>query len=145
LPTNKFVFGGFVLPSKTRREENLQKFLLIPETIVFYESVHRLKETLLILKNVAPKRKFCLAREISKMHETFYRGLLQDIDLKAITYRGEFVFVIEGNPILAKTITAETFFHKIKDLNLTNKQILFLGKIFFRLKKHDLFKFLTYS
>ena len=77
LPTNKFIFIGF-LPTKIKlREEQLEKLSNSLETIVLYESPYKLLQTLEDLaKMLGGNRKIVLARELTKLHEEFWRCLL---------------------------------------------------------------------
>ncbi|NWF70135.1 MAG: 16S rRNA (cytidine(1402)-2'-O)-methyltransferase [Chloroflexi bacterium] len=98
LPTDSFVYAGF-LPRKPRA---LRDFLAAlaqeTRTIVCYESPNRLLETLEALEAVFGARPLCVAREISKLHEEFFRG---DISAARAHYRanpprGEIVLLIGG-------------------------------------------------
>ena len=75
LPTNKFIFIGF-LPTKIKlREEQLEKLSNSLETVVLYESPYKLLQTLEDLaKILGGNRKIVLARELTKLHEEFWRG-----------------------------------------------------------------------
>lgn len=127
IPCHKFVFQNFLLPSRQQKAKQIANLLSSSETIVCYESVHKLADTLKNMQQVAPQRRFCLAREISKRHETFYRGVLGDLNLKTIVFKGEFVLVIEGqNALLSPNL--QHFVDKMKKLDLTNKQIVSVGK-----------------
>lgn len=97
LPTDKFLFAGF-LPSKKGRRKFLMELSQVPYTIVLYESVHKLEKTLKELATALGNRYICIAREMTKVHESFYRGYLEDILRKVdhIPKKGEFVLVIAG-------------------------------------------------
>ncbi|MFQ3612428.1 MAG: 16S rRNA (cytidine(1402)-2'-O)-methyltransferase [Cyanobacteriota bacterium] len=99
LSTRRFVFEGF-LPSKThQRQAHLRQLAQEPRTLIFYEAPHRLRQTLQDLSACfGPERQVVLARELTKLHETFWRGSLA----AALEYlntqppRGEFTLLIEG-------------------------------------------------
>lgn len=96
LDTNGFTFIGF-LPKKKVVEE-LKRISAYKETLIIYESPHRLKSTLKILNEVLGNRKAVIARELTKVYEEFLRG---DFETLIEIYeekepRGEFVIVIEG-------------------------------------------------
>lgn len=97
LPTDKFFFIGF-LPQKKGRKKLLESLKDFPYTMVIYESVHKLEKTLKELANTFGNRYICIAREITKMHESFYRGFIENIIQKmdSIPLKGEFVLVIAG-------------------------------------------------
>ena len=96
LDTAKFTFVGFLPKSAKNRREFLEKLKKCEETLIFYEAPHRLKETLNVLAGSFGNRKIVLAREITKIHEEFIRGNLEEIVQNPGEIRGEFVIVLEG-------------------------------------------------
>ncbi|MFB2934705.1 16S rRNA (cytidine(1402)-2'-O)-methyltransferase [Aerosakkonemataceae cyanobacterium BLCC-F154] len=99
LATDKFVFEGF-LPAKSKeRRRHLETLNSETRTIIFYESPHRLRETLEDLGNIfGDSREIVLARELTKMHEEFWRGTITDA-IAHYTNRepqGEFTLVVAG-------------------------------------------------
>jgi 16S rRNA (cytidine1402-2'-O)-methyltransferase len=95
-PCDKFYFHGF-LPHKKGKETALKMLSERKETVVFYESPHRLLKTLtMMLNHFAPDRKICVSREISKVFEEHYRGTLQEaIDyFSAKEVKGEIVVTL---------------------------------------------------
>jgi len=98
LPTDKFLYLGF-LPVKKGRQTLLKSLADIPYTIVFYESPHRLMRTLSDLKQyLKPDTKVVIAKELTKIYETFFRGTLADITAKlpAGQPKGEYVILIKS-------------------------------------------------
>jgi 16S rRNA (cytidine1402-2'-O)-methyltransferase len=98
LPTDRFFFEGF-LPVKTgKRNKRLEALRELPHTLVFYESVHRIKKSLTAIDEAFGDRPMCLCREISKMHEEFIRGSASEIlaNFETKTPKGEFVLVVAG-------------------------------------------------
>lgn len=73
LPVNHFLYLGF-LPMKKGRQKLLESFAEEERTIVFYESPHRIIRTLDDLAARYPERRIVLARELTKIHEDFFRG-----------------------------------------------------------------------
>ncbi len=99
LPCDRFVFEGFLPRKGAERRERLQALQSERRTLVLYEAPHRLLQTLQDLAVILGKdRTIVTARELTKRHESFWRGTLTD----AITYytdqapRGEFTLVIAG-------------------------------------------------
>ena len=96
-PADRFVFMGFP-PHKKGRETYFKKIAAAEETVVFYESTHRILKRLGQLAGVAPGRQIMVAREITKMFESIYRGTAEEIleILKSDknNQKGEFVIVI---------------------------------------------------
>ncbi len=98
LPTNSFVFEGF-LPVKKGRQTLLKKLAEEERTIVFYESPNRLVKTLEELINYFGKERQCsVSRELTKMFEENKRGSLAEVSawFKEKTVKGEIVVVISG-------------------------------------------------
>jgi 16S rRNA (cytidine1402-2'-O)-methyltransferase len=97
LPMDEFVFVGF-LPHKKGRKTKLKKLSEEERTIILYESPHRLIKTLNeILENFGD-REIAVAKELTKIHEEFFRGKISEV-LKKLTpdkIKGEFVIVISG-------------------------------------------------
>lgn len=96
VPTNRFWYYGF-LPAKKGRETLFKKFAELDETIVFYESPYRILKTLEKMATIMPSRYTVIARELTKMHEEFARGTMQELyeDFKKRTkILGEFVVIL---------------------------------------------------
>jgi 16S rRNA (cytidine1402-2'-O)-methyltransferase len=99
LPTDKFVFEGFLPPKTHQRCEQLEILKTETRTLIFYESPHRLRATLQDFAEVwGRERKIVLARELTKFYEEFWRGTIGD----ACKYyqekepQGEFTLVVAG-------------------------------------------------
>ena len=98
LPTDRFVFEGF-LPPKKGRQTRLKQLAEDPRTVVIYESPHKLLKTLSQLQEYfGPTRPVSVSREISKLHEENIRGNLGELieHFEKNTPRGEFVLVVGG-------------------------------------------------
>lgn len=98
LPTGRFTFEGFLTVNKRGRCEMLKSLENEERTMIFYEAPHKLRTTLKDMYAAFGERRICLCREITKIHEEFFRTTLSE----AIAHyeenppRGEFVLVIEG-------------------------------------------------
>ena len=92
-----FLFYGFLNSKKSKRISELCTLKELPYTIIFYESVHRILDTLSDLLNVFGDRDISLSREISKLHEQIFRGKISDILNQLSDLKGEFVIVVSGN------------------------------------------------
>lgn len=99
LAVHSFVFLGFP-PQKKGRETFLRRALLHEETVVMYESSHRIVALLEELQALgAGTRRVCIARELTKMYEEFIRESLDDCLHRLAarpSQKGEFVFILEG-------------------------------------------------
>ena len=97
LPTDKYLYLGF-LPIKKGRQTIFKKIAESEHTVVFYESPHRLLKTLIQLKDyLKPVAKVSVAKELTKIYETFYRGTLEEV-LKLLpeNIKGEYVIMIKN-------------------------------------------------
>lgn len=96
LPSDSFFFGGFLPVKSGKRRQALEAALALDCTSIFYESPFRIVKTLKELADISPDVPVCVAREISKMHETYHRGsaamLVQEFE--AHPPKGEMVLLI---------------------------------------------------
>ncbi|XKH61745.1 16S rRNA (cytidine(1402)-2'-O)-methyltransferase [Halomonas sediminis] len=101
LPTDRFVFCGFLPAKQGARRQQLVERKARAETLVFYESPHRIQATLEALHEQFGGRRIVLARELTKTFETFLQGtaseLLATLEEDPNQARGEFVVMVEGN------------------------------------------------
>ena len=96
LPSNQFLYLGFLPRRRGDRQRLLQAVVDGPWTIVAFEAPHRLLETLKDALEILGDRKLAVCRELTKVHEEVFRGRLsQSIEYFAQP-RGEFTLVIEG-------------------------------------------------
>jgi 16S rRNA (cytidine1402-2'-O)-methyltransferase len=110
LPTDRFIFEGF-LPSKShQRREYLTSWQTESRTLVFYESPHRLRDTLADFREIwGPERQIVIARELTKLYEEFWRGTINQA-IALYTGRepqGEYTLVLAGNPPSEVQLTAD--------------------------------------
>ncbi len=108
LPTDRFCFEGFLPARGAARRSRLEMLAAEPRTLVFYESPHRVVDTLQDCATVFGEgRPATLARELTKLHETTYRGTLGELAARAGSdadmARGEIVLVVGGAVVLAGT------------------------------------------
>jgi 16S rRNA (cytidine1402-2'-O)-methyltransferase len=101
LPTDRFVFEGFLSAKTQQRREYLESLQTESRTLIFYESPHRLRDTLQDLgETLGSDRQIVLARELTKLYEEFWRGTIAD----AIGHysqrepQGEYTLVVAGTP-----------------------------------------------
>ncbi len=101
LPSDRFVFEGFLPAKASARREHLRALASEPRTLVFYESSHRIGESLADLVTAfGPKRPAAIARELTKLFETVLDGdlasLLQRVESDDNQRKGEFVVMVQG-------------------------------------------------
>ncbi len=98
MPTQRFAFEGFIPRQKKERQQFLQNLLTEERTMIFYESPHRLEDTLKALADIFPERQMAAARELTKKFEEIVRGtpveVLNHFTTEGI--RGEFVLLLHG-------------------------------------------------
>jgi 16S rRNA (cytidine1402-2'-O)-methyltransferase len=97
LDTSRFQFVGFLPRKKQERLTSLEELLDYPGTSIAFESPERMRETLEEIAKIAPKRKLCVARELTKKFEEIARGTAQAL-ADRLNFRGEMVLLIEGAP-----------------------------------------------
>lgn len=97
LVTQPYIFIGFLPQGEKERIKKMQFYANYPMTLVFYEAPHRIEKFLSNLLEVMGNRKICLAREITKLHEEFIRGTVQEVLEIAGELKGEMVIVVEGH------------------------------------------------
>ncbi len=98
LPTDRFTFEGFLPHKSSRRRKRLEELKQEPRTMIFYESPHRILETLQDALEVLGDRRASLSRELTKRFEETRRGHISEL-LESCRLRppkGELVLVIEG-------------------------------------------------
>lgn len=98
LPSDRFIFEGFLPSAKQERRNRLASLREEPRTLVFYEAPHRLKECLRDILDILGAREMVLAREVTKLHEEFCRGSVDELlaGLDAGAPRGEIALVVRG-------------------------------------------------
>jgi len=101
LPSDRFMFAGFLPPKPAARRAYLQTLQTQPHTLIFYESSHRIAEALQDLAAVfGSARRAVLARELTKLFETVLDGplgeLAERVNTDADQRRGEFVLLVAG-------------------------------------------------
>ena len=99
LPTDRFVFEGFLPAKKKQRRERLQILRDEIRTLIFYEAPHRLRDALDDIHELLGNREAVLAREVSKIHEEFLRGPISELvrSLGGGDVRGEVTLIISGS------------------------------------------------
>ena len=92
-----FLFYGFLNSKKSKQISELKELEKIRFSIIFYESVHRIKFTLNNMLDIFGDRYICIGREISKVFEEYSRGKISELIDLVDSMKGEFVIVVEGN------------------------------------------------
>jgi 16S rRNA (cytidine1402-2'-O)-methyltransferase len=101
LPTDRFLFLGFLPRKSSQRRAALEAVSDLPYTLVLYEAPHRLLDTLADLGEIFGERQVVVARELTKLHEEIWRGTPQGAlaHFGSGRLRGEITLVVEGAPL----------------------------------------------
>lgn len=91
-----FLFYGFLHHQDKQKKKELEKLQYEQATLVFYESPHRIKKTLELMKVYFGNRQMALCRELTKRHEEILRGNIEDIIEVLDTVKGEMVLIVQG-------------------------------------------------
>ena len=92
-----FLFYGFLNAKNSKQKSELEALKNLKYTMIFYESVHRIKDTLKNMLEVFGDRNISINREISKIHEEIVRGKISELIDLVDDMKGEFVITVEGN------------------------------------------------
>jgi 16S rRNA (cytidine1402-2'-O)-methyltransferase len=119
LPTDKFVFEGFLPAKGQERKQRLEAIASLTQTLILYEAPHRLRQTLQDLAAVlGENRQIVLARELTKLHEEFWRGSIGDA-IAHYTSRepqGEFTLLIAGISLEKPQLSEATIKAELQNL-----------------------------
>lgn len=106
LPTDSFYFGGFLPTKKGKRKTELEKAANRSCSSVYFESPHRIVASLMMIKEFSPEHPVCIARELTKKFESWYRGSAENVIelIGAGSVKGEVTLVIGGMQKVKKSI-----------------------------------------
>jgi 16S rRNA (cytidine1402-2'-O)-methyltransferase len=145
LPTSGFTFIGFLPRTATKRKNFLQEIKNYPQTIIFYESPHRVLKTLSAIEQVFGDRNCSVSRELTKIYEETLRGKLSEVISligKKEKIKGEFTIVVEGhNPDLDnKEINIQSELNKLKKAGKSLKKAVKEVCDIYNLQKNEVYK-----
>jgi len=150
LPTDKFIFLGFLPKKKGAKRDTLLKYGKMGNTIVIYESPHKLLETLKLINELFPNGDMVVAKELTKVFERYFRGKPKDViellnDNKELI-KGEFVIVLYPNYQQSEDIKEEDLISKARELFKEGYRIKDISTKLsneFNLNKKELYKLLN--
>jgi len=96
LPTDQFLYVGFLPRRKGQRQRLLSSIVDEPRTIVAFEAPHRLGDALSDIEEILGNRRLSVCRELTKVHEEIFRGRVSQAREHFVEPRGEFSLIIEG-------------------------------------------------
>ena len=145
LDTAHFYFYGFLPAKNSEAKKELNNLKDREETLIFYESPHRIKDTLILLYEVLGERSGCIARELTKINEEYIYGSLKEFrEIDETTLKGEMVLIIEGNKE-KKDIDMDEINNTIKMLKekgLSNRDIVEIITHIYKVNKNTITKIL---
>lgn len=97
LSNEKFLFYGFLNSKSSIAKKELLDIKNIKQTLIFYESPYRIKNTLILMEKVLGNRKAAIVREISKLYEEVIRDSISNLINLVENIKGEIVLVVDGN------------------------------------------------
>ena len=100
LPADSFLYLGYLPRKSSERKKFLEQVADLPYTLIFLETPHRLLDSLEDLQTVLGERQIAVARELTKLHEEVWRGMLGQARVHFQEPRGEFVLVVSGQSSL---------------------------------------------
>ena len=128
LNTKEFSFFGFLPINNKNRKAKLDEIEREEKTVILYEAPHRILETLVDLKNILGNRYVVVAKELTKLHETFYRGNIDEVINLIGNPKGEFIIMIDGKIVDKKEIfknkTLEEHYKYYEDQGVDKKEII---------------------
>ena len=151
LPTDKFVFEGF-LPRKIKERKRYFKSIENEErTIIFYETPHRLKKALKDMLEILGDRKVVIARELTKLYEEIIRGKLSQVltEISTKEVKGEITLIVQGGikkkensstDFLIKECIIEEYLKKLKNQGYSNKEIIKITQEKLNIPKNLIYK-----
>lgn len=149
LPTDRFVFEGFLAAKPAARRQHLEALQAEERTLVFYESSHRITAMLADIASVlGSERQVVVLRELTKLYESIYRGSVAAVQARIAAdsnaTRGEFVVVVAGHAAAAQCDTAsasaEQVLRVLLDEGLPLKQAAAIAARLSGLPKNALYK-----
>ncbi len=129
IDTKEFIFLGFLPLNKKTRKEKLEQIKASKKTIILYEAPHKLLSTLKDLKEILENRQVVLARELTKIHEEFIRGNIEEIIKVSENLKGEMVLIIEKNDKIEEknnfeNLSLEEHYKLYENQGLQKKEII---------------------
>lgn len=142
LDTTHFYFHGFLSAKENEAKEELESLKAKSETLIFYESPHRIMKTLKLLLEVLGDRKVSLQRELTKINEENIIGNLSELaSLEESTLKGEMVIIVEGNKVESDSLNDEKIIALVNSLitkGLSKKDAIDFVSDTFKVRKNHI-------
>ena len=143
LSCQHYLFYGFLENKSSKRKQQLSTLVDFPYTIIFYEAPHRIEDTLKDILEVFGNRKMCLARELTKLHEEYIRGNVEEVLEVAGSCKGEMVIVVEGKPLTNHEVDVDLAILKVQELvdsGMRAKEAISIVSKDMGMKKNELYE-----
>jgi 16S rRNA (cytidine1402-2'-O)-methyltransferase len=121
LPSEEFLFVGFLPQRSAERRRMLERLRIEERTIILYEAPHRIAESIADAREILGDRPACIAREVTKLHEEFLRGKLSQLEesLAERPARGEITLVVgplEASAVSGQADTSQSLSDRVEEL-----------------------------
>ena len=145
ISTDKFTFLGFLPRTKIKRRKNLRQLVHKQETLIFFESVHRIGSTIADMKELfGQERKAVLCKEITKIYESFignnFMEITDYIKEHQDKLKGEFTIIVEGNRELTIDLQKIDKILDILQSQISSKDAIKICSIITGYKKSTIYK-----
>jgi len=145
MPTDRFVFEGFLPPKQMARLKRLQELVKEDRTMIFYEAPHKIIAATMDILEVFGDRRAVFTRELTKIHEEAIRGTLSEIlnHLQTGSIRGEFTIIVHGassEPLKRDIDTADYLKNLMLHRRLSKKEAVAAAAEELGLPKKEVYK-----
>ena len=145
LETDHFYFHGFLASKESQRENELKEMINRKETLIFYESPHRIMKTLVSMQKIFGNRKICLCRELTKKFEEYIRGTLDElVTIDENTLKGEMVIIVEGNKDETSSFVSDedimAYVNSLREVGLSTKDAIKNASSTLKVNKNYIYK-----
>ena len=145
ISSDKFTFLGFLPRTKIKRRKNLRQLVHKQETLIFFESVHRIASTITDMKDLfGQERKAVLCKEITKIYESFIGNNFMEINDYIKEHqdklKGEFTIIVEGNRELSIDLQKIDKILDILQTQISSKDAIKICSIITGYKKSTIYK-----
>ncbi len=145
ISSDKFTFLGFLPRTKIKRRKNLRQLIHKQETLIFFESVHRIGSTIADMKELfGQERKAVLCKEITKIYESFignnFKEITDYIKEHQDKLKGEFTIIVEGNRELTIDLQKIDKILDILQSQISSKDAIKICSIITGYKKSTIYK-----
>ena len=145
ISSDKFTFLGFLPRTKIKRRKNLRQLVHKQETLIFFESVHRIESTIADMKELfGQERKAVLCKEITKIYESFignnFMEITDYIKEHQDKLKGEFTIIVEGNRELSIDLQKIDKILDILQSQISSKDAIKICSIITGYKKSTIYK-----